>query len=239
MNIVVINGTEKHGITYNLKEIFLRQVHNGANITEFYLPRDCNCFCCGCTACFSKGEKFCKDFVYVNVIKQAILKCDLLVFAYPVYVFHTPGAVKAFLDHLGHMWIVHRPEGAMFGKRAVIITQSLGAGTSSAFKDVKDSLSWWGISKIYSFKGSIMDSSIVWDELSEKRKNALSKGIVRLGKKIKRIDFSKPARTSFIVKMKFFMVRLMQKSIIKSDIISIDAEHWKNNGWLEKKRPWK
>ena len=239
MKIVVINGTEKHGITYNLKELFLKQFDNMANVTEFDLPKDCNCFCSGCTSCFSNGEQFCKDFNCVNVIKQAIIHCDLLVMAYPTYVFHTTGAVKALLDHLGHMWIVHRPEGAMFGKRAVIITQCLGAGSSSAIKDVKDSLCWWGISKIYSFKGAIMDSSIFWDEISEKRKAALSNKIIKLGKKIKRIDFSRPARTSFIVKMKFLIVRLMQKNILKSEIKSIDAEYWEKNGWLGKIRPWK
>ena len=36
MKITVINGTEKHGITYKLKEVFLDQLRNEAEITEFY-----------------------------------------------------------------------------------------------------------------------------------------------------------------------------------------------------------
>jgi len=35
MKITVINGTEKHGVTYRLKEIFLQNFQN-AEITEFF-----------------------------------------------------------------------------------------------------------------------------------------------------------------------------------------------------------
>lgn len=38
MKITVINGTEKHGVTYKLKEIFLETFKGSAEITEFYLP---------------------------------------------------------------------------------------------------------------------------------------------------------------------------------------------------------
>ena len=37
MNITVINGTEKHGVTYRLKEMFLADFSDNANITEYYL----------------------------------------------------------------------------------------------------------------------------------------------------------------------------------------------------------
>lgn len=39
MNITVINGTEKHGVTYRLKEMFLAEFKDKANITEYY-PSD-------------------------------------------------------------------------------------------------------------------------------------------------------------------------------------------------------
>lgn len=41
MNITVINGTEKHGVTYRLKEMFLAEFKDKANVTEYYLPKDC------------------------------------------------------------------------------------------------------------------------------------------------------------------------------------------------------
>ena len=54
MKIVVINGTEKQGVTFRLKELFLQRFQ-GADIIEYYLPKDCPSFCVGCTNCFFKG----------------------------------------------------------------------------------------------------------------------------------------------------------------------------------------
>ena len=51
MKIAVINGTEKRGVTHRLKEIFLAEFQERAEIAEFYLPRDCPGFCTGCTSC--------------------------------------------------------------------------------------------------------------------------------------------------------------------------------------------
>jgi len=51
MKITVINGTEKQGVTYNLKELFLDRLKNPVEITEFYLPKDCPNFCVGCRTC--------------------------------------------------------------------------------------------------------------------------------------------------------------------------------------------
>ena len=56
MKITVINGTEKHGVTYRLKEIFLSEFRQIADITEYYLPKDCPNFCMGCTGCILKWE---------------------------------------------------------------------------------------------------------------------------------------------------------------------------------------
>ena len=171
MKITVINGTEKHGVTYRLKEIFLDELRDRSEITEFYLPRDCPGFCIGCTACFRTYEDKCKDAEYTQKIEKALLEADLLVFTSPAYVFHTTGAMKAMLDHFGYRWMPHRPAKEMFGKRAVIITQCLGAGGKSAAKDIKDSLSWWGVSdiRVCSFK---LMSEIDWEKIPEKRRIA-------------------------------------------------------------------
>ena len=131
MKITVINGTEKHGVTYKLKELFLEQF-NHAEITEYYLPKDCPAFCAGCTTCFTKGENTCKDHSYISAIEKSLLDADLIVMTSPAYVMHATGAMKALLDHLAYRWMPHRPAPEMFGKRAVIITQCLGAGAKSA-----------------------------------------------------------------------------------------------------------
>ena len=107
MKITVVNGTEKHGVTCKLKEIFLDEFRDRAEITEIYLPRDCPDFCIGCTACFLTDEHRCKDAEYVQKIEESLLSADLLVFTSPAYVFHTTGAMKAMLDHFGYRWMPH------------------------------------------------------------------------------------------------------------------------------------
>ena len=169
MNITVINGTEKHGVTYRLKEMFLAEFKDRASITEYDLPKDCPNFCNGCISFTIKGENTCKDAEYIGRMDRSLLQADLIVMTSPAYVFHITGAMKALLDHFAYRWIPHRPAPEMFGKRAVIITQCLGAGAKPAAKDIKHSLSWWGVSKIGIFTGALM-GDIVWERLSEKKK---------------------------------------------------------------------
>ena len=237
MKITVINGTEKRGVTYRLKEIFLQRFQ-GAEITEYYLPKDCPSFCSGCASCFAKGESLCKDFVYVSAIEKSLLESDLIVMTSPSYVMHATGAMKSLLDHLAYRWMPHRPAAEMFGKRAVIITQCIGAGAKSAAKDIKHSLSWWGISRIGFFNGSLMND-IVWDKIPEKRRQKLIKRIDRLARQFARINYEKPGRTVLTTKLKFSLCRLIQKQVRKSGNAGLDAEYWYANGWLGKHRPWK
>lgn len=237
MKIAVINGTEKRGVTYKLKEVFLERFKQ-AEITEFYLPKDCPAFCAGCTNCFMRGEETCKDYSYINAIEKSLIQADLIVMTSPAYVMHATGAMKALLDHFGYRWMPHRPAAEMFGKRAVIITQCIGAGAKSTAIDIKHSLSWWGISKIGVFKSALI-SDIVWANLPEKKKKRLTNKINKLACKFVKFDYSKPARTKIITKIKFNFCRLIQKLVRKNGIAGLDNEYWYNNGWLDKSRPWK
>lgn len=238
MNITVINGTEKHGVTYKLKEAFLQRFKQNAEITEFCLPKDCPAFCLGCASCCLNGENTCKDYEYIQRIEQSLLQADLIVVTSPAYVMHATGAVKMLLDHFAYRWIPHRPAAEMFAKRAVIITQCLGAGAKSTAKDIKDSLSWWGISEIGVFTGALM-STVFWDELPQKRRNKLLKKIDRLSKKFAKINYAKPARTNTVTKIKFGFCRLMQKKLYARNSEYTDAAYWNKQGWLGKARPWR
>jgi len=238
MRITVINGTEKKGVSYKLKEAFLAQFGDSSEITEFYLPRDCPGFCSGCMTCFLKDQNKCKDARYVQQIEKAMLGADLLVFTTPAYVFHVTGAMKAFLDHLGYRWIPHRPAKEMFGKRAVIITQCLGAGGRSAAKDIKDSLSWWGVSYIKTCSFKLM-SEVNWDKIPEKKRTKMISVINSTAGKLKAVDYSKKARTNLITKIKFYAVRMMQTGLGKDDPDYTDYKYWAANGWIGRERPWR
>ncbi len=238
MKITVINGTEKHGVTYRMKEIFLEEFRNDAEITEYYLPKDGPGFCTGCTACFRTYQNLCKDADKVQKIEKSLLEADLLVFTSPAYVFHTTGAMKAMLDHFGYRWMPHRPAKEMFGKRAVIITQCLGAGGKSTAKDIKDSLSWWGVSTIKTLSFKLM-SEIDWNKIGEERKETFRKKLSGLAKKMHAIDYSRPGHTGLTTKAKFYVVRMLQTSLGKQDPEYTDFKYWKENGWIGKVRPWK
>ncbi len=238
MKITVINGTEKRGVTYKLKEMFIEPFKSVAEITEYYLPKDCPSFCVGCASCFTKGENTCKDYSYINAVEKSILEADLIVMTSPAYVMHATGAMKALLDHFGYRWMPHRPALEMFGKRAVIITQCLGAGANSTALDIKNSLSWWGISKIGVFSAALM-GDIIWDKLSEKKRKSLIKNINKLARKFAKINYSKPAHTKLITKIKFKFCRFIQKKVQKNGIGGLDCKYWQERGWLDKNRPWK
>ena len=238
MKITVVNGTEKHGVTYRLKEIFPDSFRERAEIREFYLPKDRPNFCAGCTVCFTVDQQQCKDAQYVQEIEKAMLEADLLMFTSPAYVFHSSGSMKCMLDHFGYRWMPHRPAEEMFGKRTVIITQCLGAGAASTAKDIRDSLSWWGISDIRACTFRLM-SDIHWDKLPEKKRAAMEKKLKTAADKIRRIDFSKPAHTGIVTKGKFLACRMIQKKVGEDRPESVDFRYWQSNGWTGKARPWK
>ncbi len=238
MKITVINGTAKKGVTYHLKEIFLDEFRGKAEITEFYLPKDGPGFCSGCTTCFRGGEKLCKDAGCVQKIEKALLEADLLVFTSPAYVFHTTGAMKALLDHFGYRWMPHRPAREFFGKRAVIITQCLGAGAGSTARDIKDSLAWWGMTYIRTCSFKLM-SEINWDKLPEKKRAGMTGKLVRLARKMASVDYSRPARTGIVARAKFYAVRMLQTDLGKTNPEYTDFKYWRDNGWIGRARPWK
>lgn len=179
--------------------MFLAPFRDKANITEYYLPKDCPSFCACCLSCTLKGEGTCKDAEYIGKIDKSPLEADLIVMTSPAYVFHATGAMRAFLDHFAYHWMSHRPAPEMFGKRAVIITQCLGSGAKSAAKDIKHSLSWWGIPQIGIFTGALM-GDIVWEKLSQKRQTELMGKIQKLSRKFAYIDYTKPVHTNLITK---------------------------------------
>lgn len=138
----------------------------GGEVTEFFLPRDFGEFCCGCTNCFMKGEEKCPHYEKLDPITKAVDEADVLILTSPVYVYHCTGSMKAWLDHYGWRWIVHRPEEKMFSKRAVVISTAAGAGMNSTNKDMADSLSFWGVPKIYKIGFGINATS--WSKVSDK-----------------------------------------------------------------------
>ena len=146
MKITLIYGQNHKGSTYHVARRLAEKL--GGERKEFFLPRDFGEFCLGCTGCFMKGEENCPHYKKLLPITRAMDEADVIILASPVYVYHATGQMKAFLDHYGCRWMVHRPEEKMFTKQAVCISTAAGAGMKSTNKDMADSLFFWGVPKI-------------------------------------------------------------------------------------------
>ena len=163
-----------------------------------------------------------------------MLDADLIVFAYPVYALRAPASIKSLLDHLCVHWTVHRPEPRLFEKTAVIITNSVGAPNGSAQKDVKTSLSWMGVSKIYTC-GAGMMGDILWDSITPKHEQMLQKKMFRLAKRVGTptpVSHMHPKAAAI-----FALTKLEHKMILKSEEKpGLDTQHYIDHGWIKPKK---
>ena len=229
MKIVVIHGQSHKGSTYHIARILADKLEG--EVKEFFLPRDFGEFCVGCTGCFMKSETLCPHYEKLKPLTEAMDEADVIVLASPVYVYHATGAMKAFLDHYGYRWMVHRPEERMFKKQGVCISTAAGAGMKSTNKDMADSLFFWGVAKIYNYGIAVRATS--WNGINEKTKDSIERKTTALANKIKK-NYGR-VKPSVKTKGFFAIMRLMQKSGRNE----ADSLYWKEKGWTGKKRPWK
>ena len=229
MKIVLINGNNHKGSTYTISRSIADKV--GGEIKEFYLPKDFDEFCLGCTTCFMKGEDKCPHHEKIKPITEALLESDLIILASPVYCYHASGAMKSLLDHYGYLWMAHRPDESMFKKQAIAISTAAGAGVKSTNKDMLDSLFYWGVAKTYQYGLPVRATS--FEEISEKRKKKIDKKTTKLANKIRKKNGK--VKPGFKTKAFFFIMHLMQKNGWNE----CDMNYWKERGWTGKKRPWK
>lgn len=231
MKVALINGQNHKGSTYHIGRKLAEKLTDSANITEVFLPKDMPNFCLGCARCIMEDEKLCPHYSYIEPITSIIDSADVLIFTSPVYVFHATGSMKALLDHYAYRWMPHRPEGKMFSKQGVCISTAAGAGMKSTIKDMRDSLSFWGVGKIYSF--GIAVNAIKWDEVPEKKAAKIEKRTDSLARTIIRREGK--VRPSPKTLLWFYAMRLMQKKPLNA----VDGDYWKAKGWVGSARPWK
>jgi len=101
----------------------------------------------------------------------------------------------------------------------------------STNKGIIDSLSFWGVGRIFQYGKGV--AAINWEGVSDKNKITIQKDIENLAFKI--ANTSNHVTPSVKVKIKFNIMRFLHKKIGFSDV---DVAYWKEKGWLEKSRPW-
>lgn len=229
MKITIIHGQSHKGSTYHIARILAEKLHG--EMTEFFLPRDFDSFCVGCTSCFMKGADKCPHYAKLQPITQAMDEADVLILASPVYVYHVTASMKAFLDHYGYRWMVHRPEERMFHKQAVCISTAAGAGMKSTNRDMADSLFFWGTARIYQY--GIAVNAVSFDAVPAKKRQKLERDTDVLAKKI----LARYGRVTPSFKTKAFFTAM--HFVQRKGWNDTDAAYWKEKGWTGKKRPWK
>ncbi len=228
MKVTIIHGQSHKGSSFHIARLLADKLDG--EVIEFFLPKDFDEFCCGCTNCFIYGEDRCPHFEQLSPITAAIDAADVIILASPVYVFHATGAMKAFLDHYGYRWMSHRPEGSMFKKQGVCISTAAAAGVKSTNKDMADSLLFWGVGKIYRFGTGV--AATCWEQVNDKKRRDIEKNVSAIAKKIQ--NGHNRIRPGIKTGALFFVMRLFQKKGFNP----IDTQYWKERGWLDGKTPW-
>lgn len=229
MKITIIHGQSHKGSTYHIAHLLAQKLQG--DINEVFLPRDFDKFCVGCGRCFMEGEEKCPHYEKLHGITQLMDASDVLIFESPVYVYHVTGSMKAFLDHYGWRWMIHRPEEKMFKKQAVCISTAAGAGMKSTNKDMADSASWWGVAKIYQYGMAV--NAIHWKDVPDKKKEKIEKDMTSLAKTIRANEGKvKPSLKTRVI---FRVLSILQRKGLNET----DAKYWKSKGWTKGKTPWK
>lgn len=235
MRVTVIYGTMHKGSTYNCVKVLLESLKSeDINITEFFLPKDMPHFCNSCFSCFLNGEETCQHYKEMHPITEFLDKSDLIILASPVYVCNMSGQMKAFLDHLAYRWIPHRPNQQMFHKVAVVVSTAAGAGTRDTNKAMKKNLVYMGINKVYSYGVNV--GAMSWEDVKLEKKRKIKSQLRKIGVKVtKMVTASSKRNPSFFTKMIFYLMRVSQRNNTWN---KTDYSYWKNNGWLDGKKPW-
>ena len=231
MKVLIISGTNHKGSTYSIGRIVAEKLTEAENISEVFLPRDFDEFCCGCTNCFAKSDDKCPHYAKLRPITELIDAADVIILTSPVYVYHCTGQMKALLDHYGWRWMSHRPDERMFSKQAVVVATAAGAGMKSTMKDMADSCFFWGIPKTYKLGKAVR--AVDWNSVSPKMKDSINIKADSIAKKIQKRQGKVPVG---IKTRAFFKIMSL---IQRNGWNKADMEYWKEKGWTGSKRPWK
>lgn len=232
MKITVIHGAVHHGSTYNCAQILLQEIQKieNAQVSEFFLPKDMPAFCAGCYSCFFQGEDKCPHAEYTIPIIDVMLQADVILLTSPVYALDVSGAMKAFLDHLCFMWISHRPNPRMFNKVGVAMCTTAGAGLSHTAKTMKNSLDFWCMKRVFTYKKAVAASK--WEEVSEKKQVKIQRQLRKLALKLVK-NSKKIERLSLrpVQKLMFGAMRGMMKN---NGWNERDRGHWEQHNYFKK-----
>lgn len=233
MEITIIHGQRHLGSTYHCSEILKNQISDSETvINEFFMPSDGPAFCVGCFGCIKKGEEHCPHANQIQPIVSAMCRSQVIIIDSPTYCFEMTGQLKTLFDHLGYMWLSHRPRGEMFNKIGIVLSTAAGAGTGAVTKSLARQMSWWGIAKIYRLRFNV--NAAAWQDVTSTVRQKIEKRITAVAMKVQR----QAGRVEPDLKTRFFF-GVMRKMHAKNTWNMTDKNYWLEKQWVADVRPWR
>ncbi|GIM30407.1 flavin reductase [Clostridium polyendosporum] len=232
MKVTIIYGNNREGNTYNCVSVFKNQLreYNNIDYAEYFVPRDMPYFCSGCMNCICNGEDKCPHYKTMKPIIDDIMTSDGVILASPVYVMNVSGSMKALLDHLAKMWMPHRPNIEIFQKVGIAISTAAGAGIKEANKTLTNTFKFMGFKRYYSLGCRAIDL--------ENRDIKTQKRIEKSAKRFyKALLHRKELKPKLFTKMFFRIMCSMIKDYDDYGRFALDKKYWRENGWLDGKKP--
>ena len=230
MNVVVLYGSERHGTTRRLTELFLSELGD-AEVIEYCFPRDMDQACLGCAQCILNTDGVCSHSEQVAPIVRSIREADVIVASSAVYVMGMTGALKTFFDHLAYRWLVHRPDPVMFGKVGVVISTGAGPSTGKVLRDIRQQFFIWGVPKTFTWGEAVGGG---WDYMKPEKQAQLRHKAAKLAGNVStQVGRSRPG-----IKLRavFGILAFTQRHHLNP--MKVEREYWLEQGWTQGKRPW-
>jgi multimeric flavodoxin WrbA len=235
MIAAILNGGIRCGSTLQCVQLFLKEFseYGEIEVNEIVLPKDMPHDCYGCNSCIQEGEATCPHSTKVKPIVDTLSKADLIIITSPVNHHDVTDHLKVLLDHLNYIWINHRPLPEMFHKIALTITASAGAGLSHASKTMKNSMIYWGVKRVYSFRSKVR--GVTWEEVSAQSKKRIHRKVIKTAGRINRA-LEKGDKLHYPLARRIFFIML--RGMMKKNTWNVrDKSYWESQGWLGKNRP--
>ncbi len=178
--------------------------------------------CCGCKACFERGEEFCPFRDDRDLLIEKMTASDGVVFASPVYSFQVTALMKNFLDRLA--FIFHRPR--FFGKMMTsIVAQGIYGG-----KKVVEYLDFCGNGLGFNILKGVCINSL--EPVTEKQARRTNEAVDDHSRKFL-AALARPAYPApgFFDLMIFRMSRTSMKRMLDEGYR--DFRYFRDKGWFE------
>ena len=233
MEITIIHGQQHRGSTYHIAEVLKNQLVDADTVVnEYFLPKDGPDFCVGCFGCITKGEVHCPHANQVQPIVAAMSRAQVLIFDSPTYCFEMTGQLKTLFDHLGYLWLSHRPRAEMFNKIGIVVSTTAGAGTGVVTKSMARQLSWWGVAKVYRLRCNV--SAMSWQDVAAGIKQKTEQQTAAVARQVRdRVGRVRPGLKTR------FLFAIMRKMHTNNTWNRIDKEYWHEKYWVAQARPWR